>query len=61
MINSACEYNDVISAIFDLGKETCNAVPFFMHSLDVTPYQVSFQRANAGLGTYGVKVNRKMY
>ena len=61
MINSACEYYDVISAIFDLGKETCNAVPFFMHSLDVTPYQVSFQRANAGYGTHGVKVNRKMY
>ena len=29
MVNSACEYYDVISAIFDLGKETCNALSFF--------------------------------
>ena len=29
MVKSACEYYDVISAIFDLGKETCNALPFF--------------------------------
>ena len=29
MVNSACEYYDVISAIFDLGTETCNALPFF--------------------------------
>ena len=29
MVNSACEYYDVISAIFDLGKKTCNALPFF--------------------------------
>ena len=29
MVNSACEYYDVISAIFDLGKETCNSLPFF--------------------------------
>ena len=28
--NSACEYYDVISAIFDLGKETCNALAFFL-------------------------------
>ena len=61
MVNSACEYYDVINAIFDLGKETCNALPFFMHSLDVALYQVSFQRENAGRGTHGIKVNRKMY
>ena len=29
MVNSPCEYYDVISAIFDLRKETCNALPFF--------------------------------
>ena len=29
MVNSACEYYDVISAIFDLGTETCNALSFF--------------------------------
>ena len=29
MVNSACEYYDVISAIFDLGKETCNILTFF--------------------------------
>ena len=29
MVNSACKYHDVISAIFDLGKETCSALPFF--------------------------------
>ena len=29
MVNSACEYYDVIDAIFDLGKETCNTLPFF--------------------------------
>ena len=29
MVKSACEYYDVISAIFDLGKETCNALSFF--------------------------------
>ena len=28
--NSACEYYDVISAIFDLGKETRNALAFFL-------------------------------
>ena len=62
MVNSACEYYDVISAIFDLGKETCNALQFFIYSLDVTNfmYQVSFQRANAGRETHGIKVNRKM-
>ena len=26
---SACEYYDVISAIFDLGEESCNTLPFF--------------------------------
>ena len=61
IVNSACEYHDVISATFDLGKETCNNLQFFMHSLDVTLYQASFQRANAGRGTHGIKVNRKMY
>ena len=60
MVNSACEYY-VISAIFDLDKETHNALPFFMNSLDVTLYQVSFQRANAEHGMHGIKVNRKMY
>ena len=60
MVNSACEYY-VISAIFDLDKETHNALPFFMNSLDVTLYQVSFQRANAGHGMHGIKVNRKTY
>ena len=45
MVTSACEYY-VTSAIFDLGKDTCDALPFFIHSLDVTLYQVSFQRAN---------------
>ena len=29
MVNSACEYYDVISAIFDLGEELCNTLPFF--------------------------------
>ena len=29
MVNTACEYYDVISTLFDLGKETCNAFPFF--------------------------------
>ena len=29
MVNSSCEYYDDISAIFDLGKETCNVVPIF--------------------------------
>ena len=29
MVNSACEYYDVISAIFDLGKETCTTLTFF--------------------------------
>ena len=29
MLNSAFKYRDVISAIFDLGKETCSALPFF--------------------------------
>ena len=61
MVNSACEYYDVISTIFDFSKETCNALPFFTHSLDLTLYQVSFQRANAGRGTHDIKVNRKMY
>ena len=61
MVNWVCEYYDVISAIFDLDKETCNALPFFMHSLDVTLYQVFFQRENAGRGTHGIKVNRRMY
>ena len=28
MMNSACEYYDVISAIFDLGKETFNILTF---------------------------------
>ena len=61
MVNSACEYYDVNSAIFDLGKEKCNAVPFFMHLMDVKLYQVSFQGANSGRGTHGIKVNRNMY
>ena len=61
IVNTACEYYDVISATFDLSKETCNTLQFFMDSLDVTLYQVSFQRANAGRGTHGIKVNRKMY
>ena len=29
MVNSACEYYNVISAIFDLGKETFNILTFF--------------------------------
>ena len=29
MVNSACEYYDAISAIFELVKETCNGLPFF--------------------------------
>ena len=29
VVNSACEYYDVISAIFDLDKETYNVFTFF--------------------------------
>ena len=29
MVNPACEYYDVISAIFDLDKETYNVFTFF--------------------------------
>ena len=29
MVNSTCEFYDIISAIFDLGKETCTFLPFF--------------------------------
>ena len=29
MVNSVCEYYYVINAIFDLGKEASNALPFF--------------------------------
>ena len=58
-VNSACE-NYVISAIFDLGKETCNAFPFF-YAFTECDTQVSFQRVNAGRGTHDIKVNRKLY
>ena len=60
MVNWVCEYYDVISVIFDLGKETCNGLQFFMYSLDVALYQVSFPRTNAGDGAHGIQVNRKM-
>ena len=34
---------------------------FLMLSLDVTLYQVSFERENAWRGTHDIKVKRKMY
>ena len=42
-MNAACGHYDVISVIFGLGKETCNALPFFIHSLDVTLHQFFFK------------------
>ena len=55
MVNSACEYYDVISAIFDLGKETCNALPFFYAFTGCETIKFLFKGQMQGVGCMASK------